>query len=494
LTNKFYLPNIGYLDLGAPLNWAVELGAAANSKRLWLHSLVFVHALLLMGRKETKDKRYVTHAVFILKSYFSDFEVDNRSNELSWGDEHAVANRLFVLCAVLFESIAHRDIDLPDSWLIYLIEQHAEWLLDDSHYVKNNHGLMMDVALVQASLLLYDLDNKICSEWISVSVARLEEMLDQTFDSSGCCNENSPAYHFVNYSLFSSVVMFFDDYNIPYNKLKWISVLGLAREVGQILIRSDGTIPLIGDSEEQIGTFFPVAPEPRYGVACYPDSGLFVANLKDCYFTLRCGGSSFSHRHIDDSSVTLWLDGRDFIVDAGLYNYDISDKMRRWLLSSRSHSGFYIDSASDVRFVDFDGPSALGRIYGFERSDDGVFVVRCAHYLSAECAVNRTIEYLGGAIAIQDSFKSRVAVKWRQQFLFHPECVICVSSDGKEAEIAHGKSAVRLRLASDGHDFKIGKGYYSRRFMHIEDAPMIFVAGEGSECSISTEILLHGSI
>ncbi len=162
------------------------------------------------------------------------------------------------------------------------------------------------------------------------------------------------------------------------------------------------------------------------GVGYFPEAGFFVANHKDMQLTLRAGGAKFSHRHVDDLSMTLWIRGRDFIVDGGMYNYDIQDKLRRWFISSRAHSGFYLESSGDVRFANFDSPAAMSHFESMRRFPDS-FTVRAVHNLSKEARVNRCLRLENSILHIDDSFVSDSEQRWRSQFIFHPCVEILVS-------------------------------------------------------------------
>lgn len=99
---------------------------------------------------------------------------------------------------------------------------HAEWLSVEQHYVMNNHGVMMDMALAQFSVILGTVYKGMSERYSKTSIKRLEMMLDQTFDSEGCCTENSSTYHFVNYSLFQTILKYVNVYGLKINLEKWM--------------------------------------------------------------------------------------------------------------------------------------------------------------------------------------------------------------------------------------------------------------------------------
>ncbi len=255
--NKLYMPNIGYLHIPNLQDWTVELGDAANSKRLWINSLVSAHACLELSN--TKNQAALKQfAKNLLVKYFRQYDSDKGIFTAAWKDEHAVANRLFVITAFLHDTCCNADDKyISQLELLYHAERHAEWLLNDAHYVQNNHGVMMDLALAQFAVFIGGVDSEASERYLAKALRRLEMMLDSTFDSEGCCTENSPTYHFVNYALFSSIEQFIRQYSLIANTDKWVEVLRKAKYVGRLFLRADGTIPLVGDSECRPGTFFP---------------------------------------------------------------------------------------------------------------------------------------------------------------------------------------------------------------------------------------------
>lgn len=491
LQNKIILPNIGIFDIGENISWRIPDGGAANSKRLWLNSLYFVQ-ILLERFKISGDRRYIVHAKYLFDSYFSCLDKDEELQKVAWRDEHAVANRLSVLVAVLHASANGIDLaGISEARLLWLIEVHAEWLMIDQHYVNNNHGVMMDMALLNAAILVSGMALKESSSWISKATQRINKMLNITFDEDGCCTENSPTYHYVNYSLFNAAQKFLTSHDIHFpEEAAWKEKLAKVLRVGHILVRPDGGLPLIGDSESRIGTFFPsdkgVLSE-RFGY--YPNSGLFVYKCDDIYFTLKGGGCSFSHRHLDDTSITLFYKGQDFIVDAGMYSYDIGDKMRRWFISHRAHSGFYLESASNARFASYAGPKELGGLEDLTLRENG-FAIQAWHNLCHQSKIVRNISLAEQSILLTDQFSAGSECDWRQIFQLHPGCQVELGPDGRSAVITNGSVSIKMLIITEGFELTIEKGHYSEKFMTKQDTLAVVIKGASKNVVLETKISL----
>lgn len=499
---NIYMPNIGFVHVDIHDNWKVTLGDAANSKQLWLNSLVSAHACLEHGI-QNGSSTFIEVGTELINGYFQQCPFGEGIFQYAWQDEHAVANRLFVITAFLHyasnqatpnASVIIKNIIKFESLLRYGTT-HAEWLNNDSHYIKNNHGVMMDLALAQYSLFMRSVDGALYKKYLETISRRLKMMFDLSFDKDGCCTENSPTYHFVNYALFSTILEFLKNYSLIENPDEWQDRLKKVREVGNLLLRSDGSIPLIGDSEIKPGTFFPQPDHlgKKYGIGYYPEAGFFIASSPDFHLTLRGGGTSYSHRHIDDLSLTLQVKGKDFIVDCGMYNYDIQDKMRRWFISSRAHSGIYLESMGDIRFANFNSPQAMSRFISAE-GDESKFSVRARHNLSKEVEVERFLLYENSILTIEDSFDCDIEQDWRIQFNLHPDVKVkklenqsgySMTNDGVVLQIRHNnysgiEDSIQIELIN-----------YSPKFMQLNKAQSLIIKGRGKSLEVMSVIKLN---
>lgn len=500
--NKIYMPNIGFIPVEVEQLWQAELGDAANSKRLWINSLVSAHACLQYGIGiENESKKIISVGANLIKSYLNLYSSDEGVFKDAWKDEHAVANRLFVLTAYIHEicnldSLASKEsakmiedfISIETLFHHALI--HAEWLSVEQHYVKNNHGVMMDIALAQFSVILGTLYKGLSERYSKISIKRLEMMLDQTFDTEGCCTENSPTYHFVNFSLFSTILNYINQYGLKINLKKWMERLEKARKVGNLLLRSNNTIPMVGDSEINLGTFFP-EPENinhKNGLGFYPDAGFFVVQRSNMHLTFKAGGTAFSHRHIDDLSITLYVDGKDFIVDSGLYNYDVGDKMRRWFTSSRAHSGIYLDSMGNVLFKNFLSPREMSHFVA-QAGDENDFAVKAVHNLTKNIPVSRSLYYKENLIKIEDQFECDSVQSWRIQFLLHPNVEVIKLKSNNSFLLKNDTVSIKIDF-DDLCNISIEDSNYSPKFMEVVKSKSIVIKGVGQYLNALTHIHL----
>ena len=376
-------------------------------------------------------------------------------------------------------------------------ERHAEWLFDDSHYVENNHGVMMDHALLQFSLLIECVDPVLSSKYREKTLQRLSMMLTKTFLPDGYCTENSPSYHYVNFSLFTTIYHFLTKFSIEFDKEKWINILDKSKTAGELLLRPDGSIPLIGDSAHYPLAFFnKVRQHKKKGVSIYPNSGFFAFSSSVLHVTLRAGGTKFTHRHIDDISVTLWYNGQEFICDGGLYNYDIKDKKRRNFISCRSHRGIFVDTDKKISFKDFNLPCDMSR-FTFLRYGRGEVLVSAKHNLLPGNEVERKLSIQNGAIKIHDTLKSKENERWFCQYLLHPSAYVelledkmgCIIKCPDDNKVIIRFDCVDVEQAS----LKIMQADYSDIFLNIKRTKKIIFSVEGDRGEIFTSIQLSGA-
>lgn len=498
LNNRFILPNVGTVDMSTGIDWGFGFHEASNSKRLWLHSLPFVDDLV-QAHAMTGDEAFWRHALFLLNDYLGWVELADSNRHLAFSDEHAVVNRCCVFSSMLHSLWQHGKAtsiaDIPlETTLLNAIMVAGEWLASDDHYIYNNHGIMMDRVLLQVSVQLATHDGAVALIWQETAIRRLAMMAGRTFDSDGCCTENSPAYHMLNLTLYSRIIDFLRDHEIQVclqmvDEIK--NLIGKATEVAPLFLRDDGTLPTIGDTELKSSQFMPARVlKDNTRTGCFPDAGFAIINTPEVQVTVKCGGSTYSHRHVDDTSLTLRYCGVDLIVDAGMYNYDIGDKLRRWFLSYQAHSGFFVEACEKVRFANFTGPRALARITDFHDDQDCVLVAMESNLVDGVQIEREVIFIPPNVIVIKDKMRANKPQRWRQQFLLHPDCRLQI--EGTRTVISRGDVGCELRQHITQAQPLPESAWYSERFMQHHDTKCLVYGDEGITIDLITTIRAFG--
>ncbi len=490
LKNIITAPLAGQVSVGYPPNWTPVFHGAENSKQLWFHSLPFVGDLLT-AYYETHAELYLDKLFDLLDSYLN-WLLENR-NGAAWSDEHAVSNRSRMLVYVIFAS-QRNDFNIPSpmrSLINMALYEHGAWLADDSHYVYNNHGVMADRALIEITLSPTDIPDRIVSKWQLHAINRLNMMLDHTFDEQGCCIENSPAYHVFNTSLFESVARFLGDNNIDVDHSNFSETINKAKAVSHLFFRKDGTFPLVGDTELHPTHWVDLKTlSAETGKGCFPNSGFFIYKGENLYLTAKCGGSSFSHRHVDETSITVNWGGQDFIIDSGYFNYDTkNDRSARDVRSYLGHSGIFTDRCSSVLFAKFAGPKALGALKEVGHGEH-LWNIDMISHLDEKAKINRLVCCADeNEIQIHDKISSTENTTIRQQFIIHPLCTIEVK--GNNVRIVRENKVMELIIISD-NDFKIvvENCSISEKFMQLQKAKRVVVISNSKIVSIDTKITM----
>jgi len=489
LNGEHYLPYFGYVRLKGETDFELAAPNPTNTHQLWFHSLPSTHALL-WAYKNTRENIYAQAAFDLLEKYLSWLQ-QQPEHHPAWSDEHAVTNRLRLLnyCS---SGIAHEKFSLPSSLseaIAAAAEAHAEWLYNDAHYMWNNHGLMMDRALLEAAVSLADTAPQKRERWTQHSVLRSRKLLLKTFDSKGCCTENSPSYFHLNLMLFRDFSSFCRNIGMEDVFGAETERLRKAENIAGLFVRTDGTLATVGDTELHSTHWIDRAGLSKIvGTAAFPESGFFIHKTNDTYLTAKCGGSSFNHRHIDETSITLQRSGIDFIIDAGLYNFlQNTEKLSRWFRPFRAHSGIFTEDCDGVLFAKFDGPTSLGSMSEINHSSELGTFVNMTSNLSRQAHIERRIAIAeGGKIVLYDQIASvgDMPVDWRLQFLVPAECTICDVPGGYT--IASGGH--RLTLLQKHATGVISKSHRSRNFGECEEAQLIRFAGSDIRKELVTEL------
>ncbi|MDR7119314.1 heparinase II/III family protein [Rheinheimera soli] len=502
LVNSYVFPYVGELPIwtNGGIQWTVQFENNAASKNLWFYSLVFIDYLVKAAVLEADDI-YWEKAIELYRSYKKWREQDKNSKSLLFRDEHAVTNRACVFSQLL-HCVLNRATDNED--LILLVQdivdeliEHGDWLALDEHYVFNNHGIMMDRALLNLVVQFRSYNSERFSEkndlWLNKSLERLNMMLHRVFDKDGCCTENSPSYHMLNMSLFGAIDSFIRNNNLSIEKNEINVVLKQVIEASSYMFHEDGTLPLVGDSEERPSVFVPDGfYKDKFGFGFFPDAGFCFVKEPGFYLTFKCGGTSFSHRHIDDTSITLRIDGLDFICDGGMYSYDYNDPIRKFLMSSRGHSGFFTEQNSATLFSNYSSAKEMARMLDVKIFSP-FLQLEGESQIDKQALINRKITALKNenakytALLIDDSFDSTVEKGWRIQFLLHPDVNLIVEND--KAILNRGNVALLVSFnTTEKYKLVIEDGYFSKKYQMVDKCKVLVAIGSSMSANISTLI------
>ena len=277
-----------------------------------------------------------------------------------WND-HAVASRGFVLARFWHHYRNHEIFRAEEAEeILRLVVTTARLLAHERLYTyRTNHGTMQDIALAKLALFFPLLDG--FDEHGRLALRRAGDQMAFLFNTEGVSGEHSVGYHVFGLGLLSD--------------LSAIAALmggGLAepferkRESGldflRLVRRPDGSLPRVGDTlprgpvdstRVEVGSTAPGAPGGRPDLrqtALYPKSGYAVHRSfdggdqrpqePDSHLLVYWGQTPYlGHKHANELSVHLWVDGVDWWTAAGYWPYsrDDRDTAVSWTGSNAPH-------------------------------------------------------------------------------------------------------------------------------------------------------------
>ena len=228
----------------------------------------------------------------------------------------------------------------PDVRLVPLIKAVSAANLDPRRYYgpplkpPHNHGLMANMALLQAGIELHR------DDWVSAAISRTRVALAGSFTRAGLSHEQSSAYHQSLVQKWSIAAATLHDSARPEAVTLAQTIqatLVRARAALQHLLDPVGVPVLFGD---QVGDRQAVVPQ-RTLLFLDKDAGVITrrwsSSAPDDFVAARFGARRAMHGHEDRMSVVWWAGGRPVLVDPGTYTY-VAGAARDWQRSISAHN------------------------------------------------------------------------------------------------------------------------------------------------------------
>lgn len=312
--------------------WDLE-GEPLNTYKVYLYSLQFI-AYLNNAYSINNDVKYLNKVEEILRSWCDYLKV-NLPKFMNY--DFTVANRVIIITE--FINICLRNNYNIDNILILeiveLLKKDIEILYDDNHYRLDNHGIMMDRAMLQYSIMFEEEKGSI--EIKNKAINRIEKQFSIAFDKDYINVENSCEYHHLNYKLFKDINEFIDINKLEISLEKFN--LEEVYKTHLLLLKNNKSYPLIGDSS----LIYYKDDEPIYGAKVYEEAGIGIFKEPNYYLLCKSGLLSESHKHHDDNSFYFSYLDNDIFIDGGKYSYNNKDPYRNYLRSPAAHNTFTIN-------------------------------------------------------------------------------------------------------------------------------------------------------
>lgn len=271
---------------------------------------------------------------------FAAFERDLDGDVGNVRNDHAIASRIGVLVRFWrhYRGRADFDADTARAVLEHAARS-AAFLAKASHYTAaTNHGVMQNIALLQASIAFAALPD--AARWAATAHARLVQQAAFFANAEGVVLEHSSDYHRFGVQLLGMVQQL-----VAWSGLPAIDGLDVKYARGVLfadrLRRPDGSLPRIGDTS---GELVHGAADSRFparggvddlalalddGTHIYPGAGYAVTRRPAQSAAFSHATVYWSHypRHghevAAEGSFLLWAAGTDWIGNTGYWPYGI---------------------------------------------------------------------------------------------------------------------------------------------------------------------------
>jgi Heparinase II/III-like protein/Heparinase II/III N-terminus len=384
LEDKFYFySNLETIDFKQGIDWEYQHPKSPDTYQLYLQSLnVLCH--LLNAYEYTGEKKYLNKSIEIFKSWY-DYVSTNPENKMVWYD-HPTAYRTHNL--IYFAIVLKENLPVSKDEFFNLLSKHATYMNSDKNYRKNNHGIMMDRSLI---LLGITLNHPLAKNWIEKGIWRLKDTFNYSYSPLGVHLENSPDYHSIVRTLFKTIEDFLNKNNLSLGD-EVNNHLKLSDEYFKYLVKPDGYLPIIGDTElKYYGTKY-----KNYDSFHDQNAGISLLQAKDeekpehsTWISFVSGFGTITHKHHDDLSFNLHYMGNDIFVDSGKYNYG-SSLIRGYMKSPRAHNSlavkgkkydFITGNEHNAYTKSFYSSNKMDIVQGINKGYQNVYFVRSLIFL-----------------------------------------------------------------------------------------------------------------
>lgn len=385
-------PNGASLVVSSETDWSYVPDEQMQSTLLWMYSMVYLR-IQLERSSEPSDVAPIFAAC-------SDFLMsDNGEARLQTltSRDHLMAE--VILTALYLSSWS----DFPERCKAReLVEHVVAWAEKPGSIRVNNHGLMLTSAVIYALSAMGEEGTDRFTEMETT----LQRIVEAAFDSTGLCVENSPAYHAFHLRFLGEMVRSGESPHSPIRKLR--SRIAEISAMGQSALEAvalpDGSLPPLGDGNKVAKAVQRTGPVVHYS----KDSGFYSERDEESYLSMKCGQSSIVHKHMDDNSLFWAPLGETVFTDAGIYNYDWSDRFTLAVKSQRGHTMPRFSKFDQVYPASYYRMDEIPKVMAELHMDrtDGVATVSGTSTILGNYTARRRVSFKGlEAIHIQDSFE-----------------------------------------------------------------------------------------
>lgn len=446
------------IDISKGIDWNYQHPKNANTYQTYLHSLSIVEAMIIISKVDKNE---------ILQKYAREIILDWNKTDHTKGKNHAwkehpVSSRLNYL--IDFQNLANK-YTIPEKTFNKMIIEHCEFLFNEKNYKFNNHGLMMDYSLLNASSYISDTERK--TKYIDKALYRVRYALRRDFTRRGVHLENSPEYHRMVLTIFKKIENKLKEIRTPIGKEEK-AILNLAQEFKSYMIQPNLIYPIIGDT----GHINDTKVKKNFKNFYDTESGIGIFNNynknnpeKSTMLTFKSGYFSKTHKHYDDLSITLYMDGKEILSDSGKYSYAGKDPIRQHIISPQAHNTIGLPGKK-YKLVDPINEQSKIKLTGYRTNKDYIFSSGINRLYDGVNLIRYNILTKDDLYIVVDRMVSKNIEKVQQNFNINENAVIDKIDEltyevslGEETFIIKSFERFNTTITSS-----IEKGFISRKF------------------------------
>ncbi len=425
-----------------------------NRSWQWRWGSLSALAYLIAFHAESGDQRALEIGMELISNwkdmFISSDPTDTDLNEFVWHDHGTALRAEHILWFYCYAQDIEFTALVNDKELniLNLMHRHGEILARDTFYSEHtNHGLEQARVLMLLASSARSLWDE-APAWEAVALCRLSSELNFAYTEEGVHVENSPAYHIFVFKVFISIIQEFDKDELGELSTEFMSKAKLILDYITHVLRPDGLTPIIGDSEklrptdsfrallgktEEYRKFlysfsggkagkkptstFKVCPISGYAI--FRDRWENSDNFKNIVHLIFKGGAlSQYHRQQDEGNIILYAYGEDWLIDSGMYNYNNSDPVRRYMRSRRAHNVAIVDGAKYVPWQSLKSSWNL-RDDSSIHPDGSPKVVSFSFLGFESLSLLRRVAFSGESIRVMDRVRSLDGVSRKSRLIWH---------------------------------------------------------------------------
>lgn len=442
---------------------------------------------------------------------------DARSVVLHWIENHPLAKgavgwdpypvslRLMNWCAIFWGRFRGR-LEADREFLNRLwssVARQANWLtrrlethLLGNHYLENGAALAFIGSCFRGEQ---------ARRWFAKGYAILREQIPEQILPDGMHFERSPMYH-CRMAYVLGMLMATGNKHLkqlagqPLERML-VALRVLCHPDGQIALLNDSAFGICNDPEDLhsfCGEVTDASLQSQTG-GCFalPDAGYYgwkdrEGNYVVCDFGKIGPEYMCGHAHADMFNVELSLQGHRVVVDAGVYDYTVSE-LRRYCRSTAAHNTVEVDGRDQCEMWGAFRVARRGHPHGvWFRPSRGGFDMGGWHdayrRLRGRPIHHRRIHWtVSDGLAVQDWITASRVVHAISRVHLHPQCSVVRHSD-QAITVAFPGGMFQI-VAADSNSLSLEAGWYCSEFGRRHAGNAVCISGRGREIHLGYRLI-----